>query len=111
VIPWSEASMAGYALERTLSQVQLTRIDARAARLWPPGPYTLGLAAASVVEALLRSARRAPSVLMPLDGEFGARGTLGAMPALLAPSGVVDVRVPSLSTRERVQLESALAAR
>ena len=46
VVPWSEASIGGYSLERVLSQVQLTRIEARASRLWLPGPFALGLAAA-----------------------------------------------------------------
>ena len=30
VVPWSEASIGGYALDRMLSQVQLTRVEARA---------------------------------------------------------------------------------
>src|SRR5205823_12657231 len=55
VVPWSDAAIGGYALERVVSQVQLRRIEARVARLWPPGPYALGAAAARVVEALLES--------------------------------------------------------
>ena len=42
VVPWVEASVAGYALEKVLTQAQLARVEARLARLWPPGPYTLG---------------------------------------------------------------------
>ena len=38
VVPWSEASIAGYALERVLSQVQLTRLAARAASCGLPAP-------------------------------------------------------------------------
>jgi malate dehydrogenase len=108
VIPWSEASIAGYSLERVLSQVQLTRLEARAARLWPPGPYALGLAAARVTEATLTSSRRAFTVLAVLGGEFGVRGRVGTLPALLSTSGIVHARVPTLNTRERVQLETAL---
>jgi malate/lactate dehydrogenase len=110
VVPWSEASIGGLALERVLSQVQLNRLEARVARLWPPGPFTLGLAAARVVGALLSSARRSYSVLTVLDGEFGARGHVGALPALLSATGIVHARVPTLSARERVQLETALRA-
>jgi malate dehydrogenase len=110
VVPWSEASIGGYALERALTQVQLNRLQARAARLWPPGPYTLGLGAARVTEALLTSSRRAFSVLTMLGGEFGVRNRVGALPALLSTSGIVTTRVPTLSTRERVQLETALGA-
>jgi malate dehydrogenase len=108
VIPWSEASIAGYLLERVLSQVQLTRLEARIASLWPPGPYALGLAAARVTEAILTSSRRAFSVLTMLGGEFGVRGRVGTLPVLLSTTGIVQARVPILNTRERVQLENAL---
>jgi malate dehydrogenase len=110
VVPWSEASIGGYALDRVLTQVQRTRIEARASRLWPPGPYALGTAAARVVEAILHASRRSFSVLTPLGGEFGVRDRVGTLPALLAPHGIVHVRVPDLTTRERVQLETALGA-
>jgi malate dehydrogenase len=110
VIPWSEAAIAGYSLERVLSQVQLARLAARAARLWPPGPFALGQAAARVTEAILTSSRRAFSVLTVLGGEFGVRGRVGTVPALLSTTGIVHTRVPALNTRERVQLESALDA-
>jgi malate dehydrogenase len=110
VVPWSEASIGGYSLERVLSQVELQRIEARAARLWPPGPFALGLAAARVVEALVRHSRRAFSVLMVLGGEFGVRGRVGAMPVNLSPAGITSARVPTLNTRERVRLETALGA-
>ena len=108
LVPWGEASIGGYALERVLTQVQLRRVDARVTRLWPPGPHTLGLAAARVAEALVTSARRAMSVLTVLDGEFGVRHRAGVLPCLLSPSGIASVRLPELNTRERVQLETAL---
>ncbi len=108
VVPWSEASIGGYALERTLSQVQLARLEARAARLWPPGPFALGLAAARVVGAAATSARRAYSVLTVLGGEFGVRGRAGTLPVLLSPSGIAHARIPTLNPRERVQLETSL---
>jgi malate dehydrogenase len=109
IVPWSEASIGGYALERVLTQVQLNRLEARAARLWPPGPYTLGLAAAQVVEALVSSSRRAFSVLTMLDGEFGVKDRAGVLPALLSTPGIVHKRIPTLTTRERVQLETVLS--
>jgi malate/lactate dehydrogenase len=110
IVPWSEASIAGYALERVLTQVQLNRLEARAARLWPPGPYTLGLAAARIVDALLTSSRRAFCVSTMLGGEFGVKGRAGVLPSLLSTSGIVHTRIPTLTTRERVQLETALGA-
>ncbi len=108
VVPWSEASIGGYALDRVLSQVQLARLEARLPRLWPPGPFALGLAAARVVEGLVTSSRRAFAVLSVLGGEFGARGVAGALPARLEPAGIAGVRDPALNTRARVQLETAL---
>lgn len=108
VVPWSEASIGGLALERILSQVELTRLQARAARLWPPGVATLGAAAARVAEALLESSRRAHSVLTVLSGEFDVKDRVGALPVLLAPYGIAHRRVPSLNTRERVLLETSL---
>lgn len=108
VVAWSEASIGGHALERVLTQVQLSRIEGRVAHLWPPGPHALGLAAARVAEAVVTSSRRAFSVLTPLGGEFGARGKVGVLPARLSTQGIVETRVPSLNTRERVQVENAL---
>lgn len=108
VVPWSDAAIGGYALERVVSQVQLRRIEARVARLWPPGPYALGAAAARVVEALLQASRRSYSVMTVLGAEFGVRNRVGAAPALLASHGIVHTRVPALNTRERVQLDTAL---
>jgi malate dehydrogenase len=110
VVPWSDASIGGYALERVVSQVQLRRIEARVSRLWPPGPYALGAAAACVTEALLLSSRRSYSVLTVLNGEFDVRDRTGAVPALLASHGVAHIRVPSLNPGERVQLDTALGA-
>jgi malate/lactate dehydrogenase len=108
VIPWSDASIGGFALERVLSQVQLRRIEARVARLWPPGPYALGAAAARVVESIASASRRSFCVLTVLGAESGARGRVAAVPAWLSPAGIVRIRVPSLNTRERVQLDTAL---
>ena len=108
VVPWSDASIGGYGLERVLTQVQLTRVEARVARLWPPGPFVLGLAAARVAEALTSSSRRTFSVFTVLDGEFGTRGRVGALPAVLSTRGIVSARVPALNTRERVRVENAL---
>jgi malate dehydrogenase len=108
VIPWSDASVGGYALERVISQVQLRRIEARVTWLWPPGPYALGAAAACVLEGLLDAARCSYSVLAVLDGEFGVRNRVGAVPALLGPHGVAHIRVPLLNAREQVQLDTAL---
>ena len=80
VVLWSEASIGGYVLDRVLSQVQMTRLEARARRLWPPGAYTLGAAAGRIIEAILHASRRSFSVLTLLGGEFGVRNRVGALP-------------------------------
>jgi malate dehydrogenase len=110
VVPWSEAAIGGFALERTLTPVAMSRLDARAPRLWPPGPFALGAAAALAVEAIVTTSRRALNVLTVLDGEYGVRERLGSTPALLDSRGVASLRVPSLSTRERVLVETALGS-
>jgi malate dehydrogenase len=110
VIPWSQASIGGYALEQVLQTVQLSRIEARSRKLWPPQAYALGMAAALAVDGVVRTARRALSVLTVLDGEFGVRGRIGALPARLSTTGVIDRLVPPLTTRERVLVETALGA-
>ena len=108
VVAWSEATIGGFALDRVLSPVELGRVQARSAKLWPPRPFNLGLAAATVAEGMIRGARRTFNVLAVLDGEHGVRGRVGAVPAFLNQSGIAATRTPSLSTRERVLLDTAL---
>jgi len=108
VVPWSQASIAGHALQGVLSQVQLARIEARASRLWPPGPYALGAAAAHVTNAILSNARQSLSVITELDGEFGVKRRPGVLPARLAAGGIAETRVPELGAREHVRLQTAL---
>ncbi len=110
VVPWSEASIDGYSLVHVLSPVQIARIEGRAAGLWPPGPYTLGVAAARAAEAIVASGRERICALTLLDGEFGVRNRIGAVPVLLNRHGIAGVKVPALSTRERVLMETALGA-
>jgi malate dehydrogenase len=110
VILWSEASIGGYNLQRVLAPVQLRRVESRTAVLWPPGPYALGAAASRVVTALVSSSRHSFSVLMHLVGEFGIRDRTAALPARLGPHGILETRVPELTSREHVQVQTALGA-
>lgn len=110
IVPWGEVTVGGYLLTQLLEQVQLARIEARVAHLWPPGPYALGQAAAEVVRGVLTSSRRARHVLTPLDGEFGLRHSTGVLPVLLSPGGIAVRRTPALMARDRVQLETVLDA-
>jgi malate dehydrogenase len=108
VVPWSEGSIGGYPLHAMLSQVALARVEARLRHLWPPGPYVLGAAAARITSAVVSSSRQSFSVLTQLRGEFAVRDRPGILPARLAAGGIVQTRVPELTTRERVQLQAAL---
>jgi malate dehydrogenase len=108
VVPWSEGSIGGYPLQAMLSQVAQARIEGRLRHLWPPGPYVLGAAAARITSAMVSSSRQSFSVLTQLRGEFAVRDRPGILPARLAAGGIVQTRVPELTTRERVQLQAAL---
>ena len=108
VIPWSQASIAGFGASSVLPQAAQARIEARVARLWPPGPETLGVAAARLVEGVAQSSRRTFTAFVVLDGELGVRGRVAALPVLVSGRGLAEVRLPPLSGREQVQLESAL---
>jgi malate dehydrogenase len=108
VVPWGDATVGGYALERAVSQVQLARMRSRVQRLWPPGPYALGAAAARVTAGVLSSSRQFFAVLARLDGEFGVKGRTGILPSRLGAGGIVEKRVPDLGSRERIQLLTAL---
>lgn len=108
VVPWGEASIGGYAMARVLRQAQMARIEARAAHLWPPGPYALGAAAARIAGAILSNSLEWFSVQTQLGGEFGVKGRVGAVPARLGARGIVGTRVPELDRREQVRVQVAL---
>ena len=108
VVPWDQATIAGFALTRTISQAQLARLEARVARLWPPGPFALGAAAAWLAEAMIGRSRSTFQAFTLLNGELGIRNQVGALPVRLGPTGVVAVTLPELSTRDRVRLQTVL---
>lgn len=117
VVPWNEAAIAGRSVSDVLSASALLRLDGRIARLWPPGPRTLGGAAARLVSvALSRSPRRTSAFVVPdaladaTRANDAPRLTSGAsaLPIVLGPSGITRIDVPALSARDRVRLETAL---
>lgn len=111
VIPWSAATARGYPLSSQLSPSRLGRLQARAPRAWPPGPYAGASATARICEAVAGgSGMKGLSVFYALDGEFDARGTSAAVTVELGTAGVTRVLEPSLTVQERVQLETALLA-
>lgn len=100
---WSQATIEGASVASRLSAAQLAAIDARLPRLWPPGPYALGRAAASFVDAIVRGGRVDLTGFVALDGEMGVRRRVGALPVRLGPAGVMKVLEPALTPHERVR--------
>ncbi|MDP1572272.1 MAG: hypothetical protein Q8L86_19915 [Vicinamibacterales bacterium] len=120
IVPWSEASIAGRAAPHVLDAPALLRLDDRIARLWPPGPRTLGGAAARLVAiALARSPRRPCAFVVPDPlANVGQRDDAPAMtrrgaalPVRLGPSGITAIEIPSLPSRDRVRLDTAMQGR
>jgi malate dehydrogenase len=108
VIPWADATLAGFSLTRILTEPDRRRLAARVAALWPPGPYALATAATMVIEAMAGRSRRIASCFVAPDTSTGRRTRTGALPVRLGHAGVVDVVMPSLSVVEQVALENAM---
>jgi malate dehydrogenase len=109
IVPWDEAAIAGRLATSVLSAAALARLDTNLGRLWPPGPLTLGAAAARIAHTALTRAPRLPTAYVVPDRLDGPRTRGIALPVALTPAGVQRVVVPSLTTRDRVRLETALA--
>ena len=108
VIPWADATMAGFALTRMIDEPSRRRLSARVPALWPTAPYALAAAATTVIEAMAGRSRRAVSCFVGPDLSAGSRTRTGAMPVRLGPAGIVDVVLPSLSAAEQVALDNAM---
>jgi malate dehydrogenase len=108
VIPWEDATLAGFALTRLVNEPTRRRLAARVAALWPPGSYALATAAALAVEAIAGRTRRIVSAFVAPDTTAGQRSRTAAMPVRLGSGGIVDVLTPTLSVGEKVALENAM---
>jgi malate dehydrogenase len=108
VIPWADATVAGFALTRRLDEPSRRQLEARVAALWPTGPYALAAAARAIVEAMTGRSRRVASCFVAPDDSAGAHKRTGAMPVRLGPAGIVEVLVPNLSVVEQVALDNAM---
>src|SRR6185369_5061443 len=71
VIPWEEATVGGFALTRLVDEPTRRRVAARAAALWPPGPYALASAATAAIEAMAGRSRRILSCFVGPDTSAG----------------------------------------
>ncbi len=108
VVPWADATVAGFALTRLVDEPSRRRLSARVTALWPPGPYALAAAATGVIEAMAGRSRRIMSCFVGPDTSAGTRLRTAALPARLAPSGIAEVMTPTLSNAEQVALDNAM---
>jgi malate dehydrogenase len=108
VIPWSEASIAGHSVMALLTQPQLNLVENRMKGLWPPGPATLGTAAAMFCEAVALGSRRLFSAFVSLDRDNGTKAPVCAWPVTIGPAGLERVTTPLLTSRDRVVIDEVL---
>lgn len=108
IVPWDEAAIAGRPATQVLTAAQLARLDARIARLWPPGPQTLAGAAARLIHTAITRALRVHVAMVALTQAEGTPGRAVMMPVALDPSGISRLVTPALSSRDRVRFETTL---
>lgn len=108
VVAWSNATVNGDRLESILSPPQLGRLRRRVPQLWPPGPYTLASAASALIGAMLAGSDR--SFTCFVSARTGGTPPVQARSITvgLRPEGIARILEPTLSQRERVELENAL---
>jgi malate/lactate dehydrogenase len=109
VFGWSDARIGLGPVTARLTPVALTKIEAHVAASWPPGPYALGSAAASVIRTIAHGRLRQLTVFTPVEHALDIRRAIVAVPVSLDASGVRAVQWPALSARERVVLDGALS--
>jgi malate dehydrogenase len=110
IVPWDQAAIAGRPATEVLSAAQLARLDARVARLWPPGPYALASAATRIIRSALTRAPRVHAAQVAVTREEGTPGRSAMMPVTLHPAGLASLVPPALSTRDRVRFETTMRA-
>ena len=108
IVPWDEAAIGGRTATQVLSAAQLARLDARIARLWPPGAYALAGAATRIARSALMRTPRVHAALVAVTRDEGVPGRSAMMPINLQPSGIATLVPPALSARDRVRFETAL---
>ena len=110
IVPWDEAAIAGRPATQALTAAQLARLDARIARLWPPGPYALASAATRMIHTALMKTPRVHAAIVAVTRDEGTAGRSAMMPVTLHPAGLATLVPPSLSTRDRVRFETTIRA-
>ena len=110
IVPWDEAAISGRSATHVLSAAQLARLDARIARLWPPGPYALAAAATHLIRSALTRSPRVHAAMVAAVRDDGAPGRAAMMPVTLNTTGIATLVEPALSTRDRVRFDTAMRA-
>jgi hypothetical protein len=108
IIPWEDASIGGRRATAVLSPPAITRLDARLARLWPPGPLTLASAATRLLRLAATRGLLSVSAFVAVTREEGDRGRVAMLPVTLQSRGISAVLVPTLNVRDQVRLETVL---
>ncbi len=108
IVPWDEGAISGRSIPKVLSAAQLARLDARVARLWPPGPYALAAAATRIIRTALTRSPRLHMAVVAVTRDEGTPGRSAMMPVTVQPSGIAAIVAPVLSTRDRVRYETSL---
>ena len=108
IVPWEDASIGGRRASDVLSPPAITRLDGRLTRLWPPGPLTLASAATRMLYAAATRSRQSMSAFVAVTREEGDRGRVAMLPITVSGSSVSAVLTPTLSTRDRVRLDTVL---
>lgn len=105
-VSWEGASIGGARASDVLSPPTLGRLDRQTPGLWPPGPLSLGAAAARVARlAMTRAPGQVSLFVVPPSADGGpVRGAV--LPAVI-DDGRVTPRQPALSPRDRVRFEQA----
>lgn len=108
-VPWEGASVGGTRASDVLAPPVLARLDRQAPFLWPPGPLSLGAAAARVSGLVLaqRPGLASLFVVPRTEGDGAWRGV--AMPATFE-HGRLRPLWPVLAPRDRVRFETAARA-
>jgi malate dehydrogenase len=108
VVGWSASSIEGAPAETRLGPGELAALARRLPSAWPPGPFALAAAAATLLEHL-DEASPAPLPAMVATPAQGHRTAIALV--RLGPSGVLAAIEPAFSPFERIALDNALAGR
>ena len=103
VIGWSAASAAGSLIVDRVPAHRLLAISQSLPRFWPPGPYAIGAATSTIVEALMFGSRHLHPALNVGDHGLGPRGSAVMMPLELGRLRILSVVPPTLSPQEKTQ--------